>query len=528
MKFKWIILAALLIVTVTAVSAADNSSLQETPSLEIEVDDEPQIISAQPDEIITETDNGTFAALEKKISDASPNAIIELENDYACEDDFGAGGITIDKPLTIDGKGFTIDAKSKSVIFTITSSGVVLRNMTFMNGHSTYYGGAVSSSNNCSIISCSFVHCCGEWGSAIFNSGSSCNISSCSFVKGFATYDCGAIYNTGENCTINSCSFTDCSASYHGYGSIFNSGGYCTINSCMFTNCSADDNGGAIYNDGDSCTINAGIFTNCSARRGGAIFTSGSSCNISSCFFTNCSANFGEAIYNEEGNCTVSNCNFTDSRQSRACSGNIEVINSTFNEVLRDPKLKVTIDDFEEGETGLIIVRADSDYSGKATVKILESGQIYSFYVEDSYGAKTIKKLPAGNYVAQVVLSESGDFSQSELNSTFQVTPRREVPTRTISDKNDMTVIELPKDASGTVTVFVDGAKYAVLNIVNGVAKIDLSKFKSGDHLIKFVYSGDEKYASFTKKMTITPPAKKTKTKVTLKKVKVKKSAKKL
>ena len=62
--------------------------------------------------------------------------------------------------------------------------------------------------------------------------------------------------------------------------------------------------------------------------------------------------------------------------------------------------------------------------------------------------------------------------------------------TATILDENN----HIAYDAKGTVTFFVNGVKYAVVDVVDGMAKLDISKFKNGDYLIEWQYSGDAKY----------------------------------
>lgn len=64
--------------------------------------------------------------------------------------------------------------------------------------------------------------------------------------------------------------------------------------------------------------------------------------------------------------------------------------------------------------------------------------------------------------------------------------------TATILDEND----NVAYDAKGTVTFFVNGLKYAVVDVFNGIAKLDISKFKNGNYHIVWQYSGDAKYNS--------------------------------
>ena len=281
-------LLLLAVLTISAVSAADNLTevnedvLQDTSSEEMGLSEDinESVISSSEDEIL-KTDDGSFTALQNKINEASEGSTITLENDYTYDDGFSTDGIKINKSLTIDGKGYTIDGKSQSRIFHLSSKNIALKNITFVN-------------------------CSAEHGGAIYNKGSNFSVWSCSFVNCSANnQDGGAIYNyMDSNFSVWSCSFANCSAKIDG-GAICN---YMDSNfsvwSCSFVNCSANDDGGAICNYMDSnCSVWSCSFANCSAKiAGGAIYNSGANCTVDYCNFNNCSA-----IY-----CIITHCTFTN------------------------------------------------------------------------------------------------------------------------------------------------------------------------------------------------------------------------
>ena len=63
--------------------------------------------------------------------------------------------------------------------------------------------------------------------------------------------------------------------------------------------------------------------------------------------------------------------------------------------------------------------------------------------------------------------------------------------------------VDLPKDATGTVTVEIGGKNYTA-NVTDGVANVIIPGLGVGDYNITTVYSGDAKYDSMTKKGNIT------------------------
>ena len=359
MKFKKTLLAFCLIMCIffcvssvaagdvnDAAIASENQDSVDANVATAEVDNEKienDVISSSNEDILSAKDNGTFTALQEKINNAAENATITLENDYTYDEGFSTDGITINKALTIDGNGYTINGNSQSRIFNLTGNDFVLKNINFKNGVNgekkdggaiyIYEGNCIVSSCNftdcsvhrnggaiyiifgyCIVSSCNFTDCSGRAGGAIYyRLGANCNISSCNFNNCSVQDYGGAIYTNDGNCTISSCDFSDCSANVGGAISILNGGDNCFINSCNFIDCSADDKGGAIHLYERYCTISSSNFNNCSAPNyGGAINNErvGDNCTISSCTFTDCLSSQGGAIRNNGDNCNINSCTF--------------------------------------------------------------------------------------------------------------------------------------------------------------------------------------------------------------------------
>ncbi|WP_296862340.1 Ig-like domain repeat protein, partial [uncultured Methanobrevibacter sp.] len=98
---------------------------------------------------------GDFNSLQKYINEASENSILTLYSNYTfipVSDDNLIAGIVINKQLTINGNGFTIDAKGKSRIFKVTAGSINIINVTLKNGKADeggaiYFENAISNSN---------------------------------------------------------------------------------------------------------------------------------------------------------------------------------------------------------------------------------------------------------------------------------------------------------------------------------------------------------------------------------------------
>ena len=68
---------------------------------------------------------------------------------------------------------------------------------------------------------------------------------------------------------------------------------------------------------------------------------------------------------------------------------------------------------------------------------------------------------------------------------------------------NSTVVVDLPEDATGTVTVEIDGENYTA-NVTKGTAKVNIPGLGVGEYNITTTYSGDAKYDLMTKKGNIT------------------------
>ena len=326
---------------------------------------------------VSTKDNKTFTDLKNLIDSASSGDTIELDDDYTNDGFITADGITISKPITIDGKGHTLDAKRLSRIFEITSADVTLKNIIFRNGFISgqNYGGAIHNNFNGNILNCSFVNCSAHSGGAVAGYGDQSNFSDCSFVNCSSSDHSGAV-DWSADCNVFNCIFINCSARYGGafacgwigdnsiiYNCTFincsssstvDSGGaiwfigsnLCNIFHCTFINCLSKGEGGGVYFYGEG-NISDCSFVNCSAKYGGAIYFNRQS-NGYNCNFINCSAELGKAIYASD-NTLISNCNFetqgSESLEELVVGGIISNCTVNGNKEKTETNMTVTVED---------------------------------------------------------------------------------------------------------------------------------------------------------------------------------------
>ena len=344
-KFLILFCLVLFFVSIAGVSAAED--LNQTVDDNLVVSEDTLSVSLSDDEIGAK-DDGTFTALQEKINNAPEGSTITLENDYKYDEGFSVDGIGIDKKLTINGNGYTIDALNKARIFEITGSNVILKNVQFYNGLSGNDGGAIYKYQcNLEVINCNFMDCSGYEGGAIGSYYGGLSVSGCSFVNCSALGG-GAINTYYTNFyNVSDSSFVNCSARV---GGAISSSDDLNFDNCAFINCTSsndlnDCKGGAIYSRA-KLYLNNCYFEYCVAKygsniqqvKGGAIYSS-NFLSVIGCSFVNClSTTYGGAIFCDEG----SNLNVVDSNFIYCRAGtrggaifiddldNFQILNSNF------------------------------------------------------------------------------------------------------------------------------------------------------------------------------------------------------
>jgi hypothetical protein len=176
------------------------------------------------------------------------------------------------------------------------------------------------------------------------------------------------------------------------------------------------------------------------------------------------------------------------------------------------PKVSITQDvvigenatitmDLNEASGSILIV-----FDGLSPVlQDIDNGKVnYTFSTEDmSYGNHTINFQYFGTSFDSTVFYDLNEQTGRYVPVDYMLsTLPKIVPVKLDSDET--TAYISVGNATGTIEVFVNGVLYAIVNITNGIASLDLSKFKNGDYVITWKYYGDDKYAPFTKSETIT------------------------
>ena len=233
-------------------------------------DTQNEVLSVSNDDYVIADSQKTLKDLRDLINDAQDNAI-KLNDDYIYDYDSDwslTDGIEINRDLTIDGQGHTLDGGESMRIFKATAGTVTIKNIIFKNGWASgdhdQHGGAIMDygADSVTAVNCTFKNNYASQNGGAMYKGSAVN---CIFIGNSASQG-GALYDVSA---VN-CTFSNNQANYNdGYSA--GGGGAMYHNSavnCNFTGNSAKSDGGAIY---DGSAVNCYFSDNSAGISGGAM-----------------------------------------------------------------------------------------------------------------------------------------------------------------------------------------------------------------------------------------------------------------
>jgi len=167
----------------------------------------------------------------------------------------------------------------------------------------------------------------------------------------------------------------------------------------------------------------------------------------------------------------------------------------------------VTIpEEFNSDGTGTITFELPEGASGNLTILDDSTGKVLMENVTYTSANKTIaiSGLSTGGHSLKLtyVDDKNGEFVFSAWVKVPKPDAGAEVtiPETVSGDSFD---VVLPKDATGGILVTIDG-NTTYIPLVNGTAKVDLSKLADGAHAVTVKYAGDGNYSGFEKSTNVT------------------------
>ena len=157
-----------------------------------------------------------------------------------------------------------------------------------------------------------------------------------------------------------------------------------------------------------------------------------------------------------------------------------------------DYPFEVIAEDINVGQKTNITVNLPKDINGQVLVDIGGVG----YYVTVTNGVAHIElplDLKPGSYDAVVTFPGNDKYESKTVKDSFKVVDEK-VPVD-IKVEGDEIVVELPEDATGNVTVSING-KTQTVPVIDGKAVVNISDLEPGNYTVDVTYSGDDKYPS--------------------------------
>ena len=202
----------------------------------------------------------------------------------------------------------------------------------------------------------------------------------------------------------------------------------------------------------------------------------------------------GQAVFNVEGlafgNKTVAvKYSGDDKYRDNFTTGQFEVIK-------RPTTITAKAENIYVGTNEIIIAKVlPSDATGKVLVDLGGVGYYARIFNDVAY--VIIPELPSGEYTA--IVTYEGDHKYLPSNTTVKFTVTKlKTPIKASGDEieqgeNATVVVRVPEDATGTITINVNGEKYTE-EVENGKAVFNVPGLVKGDWDVTAEYSGDKKY----------------------------------
>ena len=187
------------------------------------------------------------------------------------------------------------------------------------------------------------------------------------------------------------------------------------------------------------------------------------------------------------------------------------VDNQTVNLTVEIKNTKIDIVSVnEDSSINATLTDSEGKPVSNATVSY-EIGDIKANVTTDENGNFNIPCVANGD--ALIKFEGNGGYNPS--NKTFKFngaykpeSPKANITIPDVKAGDNATIdVKLPENATGNVTVRVDGEVIATVPVVNGTANITLNNLTPGAHLIETSYSGDENYGAVSNAKRITVEA---------------------
>ena len=160
---------------------------------------------------------------------------------------------------------------------------------------------------------------------------------------------------------------------------------------------------------------------------------------------------------------------------------------------VKDAEIKSEIENTTADQPAVVKVTLPDDATGTVTVTV--GNVTRTVPVTGGENEILIPGVPQGEHNVTITYNGDEKYEPQTVADKINVAPAP-IPEdfmEIINNDGNTVTINVPEDATGNITVTVDGENYTA-RIENGTAIVDLSNATPGDHNITLTYSGDDKF----------------------------------
>ena len=178
---------------------------------------------------------------------------------------------------------------------------------------------------------------------------------------------------------------------------------------------------------------------------------------------------------------------------------------ASFNVNITKADISVKVENITVGDKAIINITTPKELYGNVTVTV--DGENYTVYVAGGNGILVVPGLDVGNYTVNVNFAGNDRFGPNNATTELKVSKVNVTSDdiKVIDQGNGTVVVVVGGNATGNVTVYVDGQNFTG-EVINGTAVITLDNVTPGVQNITAVYSGDATHTNVTVNGTVTIP----------------------
>lgn len=308
-KYFIFIIFLMLILSVSAVNAADNMNINDNSSSNL-INSRDAI---SPDST-TVNKNWTVDEFLNNYNTIQDNDVVFIKNGVGTPRE---NIVLTQNGITIFTEGNVIfDGQNKNFHFEISGKNVLIQGIVFQNFNFVDRGGAIQwNGDKGTLADCQFINNTGQYGGAVYWNGTEGVLDDCKFINNTAVYGGGAVYWYTDMGSLSGCTFLNNIAENDVGGGVLWTGVDGAVAHSNFTNNTSREYGAGIYWRGPDGSLVNCIFdgNNAGNSNGGGVYWNAAGGTVNDCRFTNNRATYGAGLflYTTAANSRVYGCNFT-------------------------------------------------------------------------------------------------------------------------------------------------------------------------------------------------------------------------